>query len=194
MNLNKNQRRFFIEAVNHFGDESIDVRLKDLTEFASENDLIVPTSALKNICQEDSLVRGHYNLQLTGIKPSENEPVKMKSFNSSDDVIVDSSSFVEPPAPKRNLKTVDPYKVEKGQKPITFKRPIYVVSDGEGNVRGVHETPKGAFERRKRVFQDHGLMEYEDFLTRMKYVGGAVIPSASTTSLHCLIEIVEIES
>lgn len=194
MNLNKNQRKFFIEAVNHFGEGSTDVRLKDLNDFAKERDLIVPTSALKKHCQDEGQVRGHYNLQLTGIKPTVKEPEPMKTFGSKENVIVESSAFVEPPVPSSaKRKMVKAYVPDKGQKEKTFKRPIYVVSNGDGNVVGTHETPKGAFERRKQVFHDHGLMEYEDFITRMKYVGGAIIPSATTTSLHCLIEIMEIE-
>lgn len=195
MNLNKNQRKFFIEAVNHFGEQSIDVRLKDLSDFAKKNDLIIPTSALKNYCQDEGLVRGHYNLQLTGIKPTVTEPVEMKSFSTTEDVIVETSAFVEPThAPiTKKLKDVPLYIVEKGQKKKTFNRPMYVVSDGEGNVIGIHETLKGAFEKRKRAFHDHGLMSYEDFLNRMQYVGGAIIPSSTSSSLSCLIEILEIE-
>ena len=189
--------KFFIAAINHYGDKSGDVRLKNLNEFAKKNDLIVPTSALKNYCVDDNMVRGHYNLLLTGIEPEEiNEVVPDTEFREEEEdeevVIIDTPAFVEPPMKKRKG-NIKPFKPEPGQKEKTWIRPIYVVSDGEGNVRGTHETPKGAFEKRFRVFHDHGLMDYNDFLNRMKYTGAAIIPSGTASSLHCLIEMMEIE-
>jgi len=213
MKLNKNQVKFFIAAINHFGENSKDVRLKDLHIFANENDLIVPTSALKTYCQEESLVRGHYNLLLTGITPDSPpvsplpesidpheeeefddgvEPEEVPVQRKTESVILDTPAFVDPnPIPKRVKE--GHYKPEPGQKKKEWKNPVYVVSDGEGDVVGVHYSASTAWERRRRVFRDHGLMDYDDYLVRMDYVGAALIQSAVSSSLFCLIEIKELE-
>jgi hypothetical protein len=195
MKLNKNQTKFFISAINHFGLASDDVRLKDLTEFAEENDLIVPTSALKRYCQDDDLVRGHYNLLLTGISPSEPEveyePTPLKQFSNREEVIIDSSSYAEP-APIVKRKKVSHYEIEKGQKPLIFRNPVYVVSNNESDVIAVHKTVKGAFNKRYQALHDDGLMDYSDFEVRLQYVGGAIIPS-SNSQLTCTVEVKEVE-
>lgn len=195
--LNKNQKKFFISAIKHFGERSNDVRLKELKEYADENNVILPTSALKRHCQEDHLVRGHYNLLLTKLKPEpepEITPTILREFSNREDVIVDSSAFAEPiglPTLKRSM--VKPYIIEKGQQKVVFRNPVFVVSNGDGQVIGVHQSMKSAWKRRIRAFHDEGLMLYEDFETRMNYVGGAIIPSAVSSHLSCLIEIKELE-
>ncbi len=93
MKLNKNQLKFFIEAVQHFGDESNNIRLKDINKFAIENNLIVPTSALKSYCHEQNQKRGYYNLLLSGVEY--NPPPKLKDFKSSSNVIIDVPFFVK---------------------------------------------------------------------------------------------------
>ncbi len=96
MNLNKNQKKFFDKAVSHFGDDSNNVRLKDINEFSKRFDLIVPTSALKKYCQEEGQTRGYYNLTLVGIEPKHVEkPDYMKQFKGSSDIIIDSSVFTK---------------------------------------------------------------------------------------------------
>lgn len=190
--LNKNQRRFFVAAINHYGDASNDVRLKDLRTFAEENDLIVPISALKEYCQEEDLVRGHYNLLLTGIEPPEPEPEPkpMGEFRTTEDVIVDTSAYAEPPAPKR--RSIKKFKPEKGQNPLKWRNPVYVITNHEGSVIAVTDSPTKAYEKRWLAFRDNGLMDYEDFAERMKYVGAAIIPSANS-QLTCVVEMKEVE-
>lgn len=199
LNLNKNQRKFFIEAIAHFGDNSNDVRLKDLKEFADNNDLIVPVSALKNHCQEEDGVRGHYNLLLSGITPLEPEPKPdtnprpMGVFRTTEDVIMDTSSYADGPPPKVKKHAPKKFVPEKNQKPLKWKNPVYVVSNMEGAVISVHHSPHTAFEKRLQVLHDNGLMSYDDYEARLKYIGGAIIES-NNSQLTCLIEIKEVES
>ncbi len=200
MKLNKNQKRFFEQAIAHFKDKADDVRLKDLTKFAEDNGLIVPTSALKNYCIRKNTIRGHYDLTLTGI--SYTQPIESSGTEKIEEseeqvtpheehsVIVETSSFVEPAHPQKPKQ--GHYKPEPHQKKKVWKNPVYVVSNGSGDVIGVHYNLKDAFKRRYRAFSDWGTMDYEDFIVRMEYVG-AVIINSSNSQLTCLIETHELE-
>lgn len=196
MALNKNQTKFFIAAVNYFGIYANDVRLKDINEFASANDLIVPTSALKSLCQDEGTTRGHYNLLLAGFEPNETPPEEEpeETFHKEEEssVIIDTPAFVKPPTPKKP-KVVEVYTPEPGQKKKEWKNPVYVVANQDGDVVGIHETLQGAFKRRMNVLHDNGMMSFDEFKKRMEYVGGAIITSSNASSIHCLIEIKEIE-
>jgi hypothetical protein len=116
--LNKNQTKFFEEAINHFGEKSVDVRYKELTDFAEKKDLIVPVSALKLFCQGS--VRGHYNLTLSGVSgvvvanPSNNfvysdDDVDKDGVILSTSVFADQSSHrpLEPKLPKNFYVVLD---------------------------------------------------------------------------------------
>ena len=96
-NLNKNQKKFITYALNHFGDESDNIRLKDLNSFAKDNDLILPTSFLKNHCRKNQQTRGYYDLTLAGIKPKIKSKVEesLLEFKSSENVILDTSAFIK---------------------------------------------------------------------------------------------------
>lgn len=174
MKLNKNQKKFFHVAVNYFGDKSNDVRFKDLKSFAEEHDLIIPTSALKNYCQEEDQVRGHYNLTLTGFTPDP-LPDPEPEFEEKDAIIVNTSAFVEPVARKKS-KRFNP----KGMKPKKLHHPIYIISY-EGDVVSVHETPEGAFKSGvKYILHDHGDRTMSDAILEMRYRGAAVVQSSNS--------------
>lgn len=136
--FNKNQTKFFEEAIKYFGEGSKDVRYKDLVDFAAKNDLIVPVSALKLFCQREELVRGHYDLTLSGIVVENVKPTPQRSFVNTDDddedgnsVIIESSVFA---AGSSNQK-VDP------KLPKTF----YVVLDDDLIPTSLHKTINGAY-------------------------------------------------
>ena len=97
--LNKNQRRFFEKAINYFGEKSKNLRLKEINKFAKTYNLIVPTSALKKYCHNDSLKRGFYNLTLIGISLPETPSKQIQEnpsqeFNSQN-IILDISTFAK---------------------------------------------------------------------------------------------------
>ena len=194
MKLNKNQRRFFEEAVKHFKEKSVDVRLKDIGIFAEKEGLIVPTSALKNYCQEDGQIRGHYNLTLTGIEYTEPEPEYdhtpdiVKKFNIETDVIEDTSAFVD--APKKKKKA-EKFSI-KGLKPLHVIDPVYVVCDTENCIISINRSPEGAFQSGLRnVLHDHGNRSESDVVTELRYKKVAVVDSINSW-LYFNIQVIEV--
>jgi hypothetical protein len=147
--LNKNQRKFFSSAVSHFGAKSIDVRLIDLRKFAEENDLIIPTSALKKYCHRKDQLRGHYDLTLTGYEIPPPPPLKetIKGFTLDDEIIKEMSVFAssnDDSKPKTNKKPKYIYS--------RCKNPVYLLVDGEDVTISVHKTAKGAYDNINILF------------------------------------------
>lgn len=176
MKLNKNQRKFFHVAVNYFQDNATDVRFKDLKAFAEESNLIIPTSALKNYCQEEGQVRGHYNLLLTGFKPepiSEPEP----EFKETEGMIVETPAFVDPVIKKKKTRTVFDIM---DLKPLKWHNPIYLSIADNGDVVSINKTLKGAFDAKEHILHDHGNREWKDFEQEIRYRGRAMIDSINS--------------
>jgi hypothetical protein len=149
--LNKNQRKFFEEAIRHFNDKANDVLRKELVEFANDQGLILPTSALKKICTTD--IRGHYDLTKTGIV-AENiidempvEPKKEelpKSFKSSPDVIIDTPVYAEQKEPI--IENKRPTKAPVSTKPVNQKKDmVYCLFDDDMQLISVHKSISGAY-------------------------------------------------
>lgn len=185
--LNKNQKKFFEEAMNYFGDKSNDVRLKDINAFATEFDLIVPTSALKHHCQEDGQIRGHYNLFLSGIKPLQKEPKPMKEFKSSSNVIIDTPAFVDD-APKKQRKRFNP----SGMQRMRFINPIYVVTNSNGTIISIRKRITDAFEDRIFSLHDQGNKLIDEVKEELDYIGSSRINS-NNSQLWCDIVIYELK-
>lgn len=151
--LNKNQTKFFEEAIKHFGEGSSDVRYKDLTDFAEKNDLIVPVSALKLFCQGS--VRGHYNLLLSGVVESASPSKNSSPMNFVDDdsggsegVIISSSIFGSGGS---SSKVVEP----------RLPKCFYVVLDNELIPVSVHKSINGAHQKCSNILKDKGVSPLE---------------------------------
>jgi hypothetical protein len=173
MKFNKNQRKFFEEAIRHFRERANDVLRKELVKFADENDLILPTSALKKYCATD--IRGHYDLTKTGIvvendidseadsgvdrkdeREGEKEGKKEglpDAFRSSPDVIVDTPVYAEPePASigvlvekeRPNKAPVQPRSVNKDG--------VYCLFDNDMHLMTIHKSFSGAYDYCKKFF------------------------------------------
>ena len=185
--LNKNQKKFFDEAVKHFKERSTDVRLKDLNEFADEFDLIIPTSALKNYCQEEGQTRGHYNLTLTGIEyiPEVVIKAELHEFKEAETIIIDTPAFADAPTIKKDRVVFDP----KGMKhPLRVNDPVHIVSNMDGHIKGVYRDPEKAYdEGRIIVLHDNGNRDRDNVLLELKYTGRSLINSSNST-LWCVIE------
>lgn len=188
--LNKNQKKFFESAVAHFGKGSIDVRLKDINEFAEKNDLIVPTSALKQYCQEDDQTRGHYNITLSGIKykPEYNiVPPTMEDMKADEGLIMDTPSFVEQPQKKKH-KRFNP----EGMKRIRVVNPVYVVSNTNGTIISVRRTITDAYDDRVLSLHDQGTKGINEVHEELDYKGETRIQSGNS-QLWCDIVMMELE-
>ena len=92
--LNKNQKEFFENAIKFFGKKSNSVRYKDLSEFTEKNSLILPTTILKTICQEEGS-RGKYNLLLSGVSPKKeaSSSYNTDDFKNEESIILEKSVF-----------------------------------------------------------------------------------------------------
>jgi hypothetical protein len=157
MKLNKNQRKFFEEALRHFGERAGDVLRRELVEFANENGLILPTSALRKYCQTET--RGHYDLTKTGLtvetviedEAKDNENPKKEgsrlpdSFRSSPDVIVDTPVYAESePAPKLPTRK-RPDKAPVKTYPPSEKDSVFILFDEEMQYISAHKTVESAY-------------------------------------------------
>lgn len=203
--LNKNQRRFFEMAIGHFEGESIDVRLKDIQDFADANELIVPTTALKKHCVEETSVRGHYNLTLVGISPIISESGESYDMDDDDEdgysediedeeqsVVLETSAFAPPVKPKKKVVKNPPVSKEEKKIKLKWKNPIYVVMNDAHSPIGVHRSLQGAYDRRWRSFHDHGINSFDDFKEQLDYRGFAVLES-NCSQLECYIQVMEFE-
>ncbi len=190
--LNKNQRKFFIRAVEHFGEDSTDVRLKDLNDFADNAGLIVPTSALKNFCHEEGQVRGHYNLTMSGIKPTviKNSDLdySVGMFNIQEDVIIDTPAFVDDAPKKEEVRFIP----KKGDVPIQFNNPVYVVQNSNSTPIAVCQDPKAAYESRILSLHDQGTKGYNEVKDELDYRGRSRIGS-NNSQLWCEITVMELK-
>ena len=186
--LNKNQKLFFSSAVEEFGLGSTDVRLKDLRDFSIDKGLIVPTTALKKYCQRDDLLRGHYDLTLTGYEP---EPPKadvpLKKFED-DNPILEMSVFGSPQP------VVEEKKVKKKRvKKLIYRNPIYLILEYDGGFISAHKSPKSAYKKiLSNVLHDHGKSKVKDVIEDLDYEGYSTIESGNS-GLHCFIQKVELE-
>lgn len=177
MKLNKNQRKFFHVAVNHFGEKATDVRFKDLKSFAEEMDLIIPISALKKYCQDDGQVRGHYNLTLTGFKPEKVEVPEPEFEIEDTPVITEVSSFVPEVVKKKKSQKFD----KEGKKPIDTQEPVFIVINPDFHIVSVHETPQGAFDSGVRsVLHDEGDRNADNVTLELLYTGISCINSTNS--------------
>lgn len=186
--LNKNQKKFFEEAIKHFKEGSNDVRLKDINDFATENDLIVPTSALKHHCQEEGQVRGYYNLFLSGIEYVEvfvESPV-LKEFTSTESVIIESPAFVE--SGKSKYKPFS----KKGKTRLNFRSPVYLVINTDGAVLAVRKKIEDAYKDRIMSIHDQGTKDYNIVKDELEYMGSSRIQS-NNSQLWCDIIVIELK-
>lgn len=187
--LNKNQRKFFEEAIKYFKEGSDDVRLKDISEFATENDLIVPTSALKQHCHDEDQVRGHYNLFLSGIEYEEvhEEVPVLKDFPSADSVILDAPAFVET-STKKQPKRFNPT----GMQRLVFRNPVYLVINTNDTVISVRKLMEDAYKDRILSFHDQGTKSINEVREELEYKGCSRIPS-NNSQLWCDIVVIELK-
>ena len=194
MKLNKNQRRFFEEAISYFPDPS-DVRLKELNSFASERGLIVPTTALKKYCKGD--VRGHYDLTKTGLMSD-------KSDNENTDIIEDYKMMTEVLNTDTNSVIVDKssYSKDTRRKPVTFSPSegmnkisytdyVYVITDPDGFLF-VSRDLKKVYKKIEYLFHDHSNTTYDTLKDKLDYIGYAMVKS-SNALMRCEIYKKEIE-
>jgi len=147
--LNKNQRKFFEDALGFFKDSSNSVRLKDIREFAENNNLIIPTSALKSYCSTDK--RGVYDLTKIGISVPD---ISVKPDNEDENIHNEiSGEIMEMPAymySSVETKSYIPNNV------------VYVITFGDMILCAVN-TIKSAWDYRVRVLHDHGKGTFEEF-------------------------------
>ena len=177
MKLNKNQRKFFHVAVNFFGENATDVRFKDLKAFSEEHDLIIPTSALKNYCQEDGQVRGHYNLTLTGFEPEEIEVPEPEFEAEEIEIITEVSAFVPEMVKKKKSQIFN----KEGKDPINTQEPVFIVTNPDSHIVSVHETPQGAFDSGlMSVLHDEGDRNAENVTLELIYTGVSCINSINS--------------
>ena len=180
--LNKNQRRFFEESIRYFGDRSDNVRLKDINEFATEFDLIVPTSVLKKYCQQKGQTRGYYNILLSGVEPALKEQHQiMPDFLDESTMIEESSSFVEPVS-KLCRKRFDP----KNMVPIKFSNPVYILVSSDNDIISVYKRLETAYNDRILILHDSGDKLLEDVKNESLYLGESVIKS-NNSQIWCVI-------
>jgi hypothetical protein len=194
--LNKNQRKFFEEAIHFFGEASRDIRLKKLNEFASDRGLIVPTSALKRYCQSGDLVRGHYDLTLVGIEPPEKNESNIgmneeKAFETIEKPIIkDVSTFAKTSfSGKKTVRHFDTH----GKTPKKWKNPVYLLLDSNYDVVSAHFTACGAYKKIWNVLHSYGDIQEDDAINEVEYTGKCIINS-NNSAVWCVIITMEIEN
>lgn len=189
--MNKNQRKFFEEAISYFANPS-DVRLKDLNAFASDKGLIVPTTVLKKYCKGD--VRGHYDLTKTGLMSGKKEDdiiedykVMMDTLETTNNlVIIDKSSYSK--KIKREPLTFSP---SKGMKKKMYDDYVYVITDSDGFLY-VSRDLKKVYRKIEYLFHDHGNISYDVLKNKLDYTGYALVRSINSI-LKCKIYKKEID-
>ena len=181
--LNKNQRKFFVEAVEHFGERSYSIKFKELKKFAEDNDLILPVSALKDYCKAEK--RGWYNIVTAGIEPAEEvekeiieDSQEPEEFEKKENIIIDVPVFVDKPKNRKKMKV----KFDTaGKKPIYMLDPVYVVLDYNDDPISIHEKPGTAFQSgTKRLLHDNSNREEIDVVLELQYTGTAYIDSINS--------------
>lgn len=171
-NLNKNQRKFFESAIEHFGVGSDSVKYKELKDYAINKGLILPTSALKRYC---ATKRGYYNLFEIGIKPIKEEPKKpLKDFKGGS-IIKEKSVFAGGGTKKPDLNTK-----------------VYLVVDSTHKTWFVHRTIAGAYNSRKHILHDNGVEDIEYVIEQVENDIGAIINS-NNSNLWCYIRKVDLK-
>ena len=187
MKLNKNQRKFFEEALKYFGNRSSELRLKQLNKFAEEKNLILPTSALKQ-CKGDK--RGVYDITKCGIV-IEDEDCHSDNLREKSDyqpnIILESSVF-SGDSKTRVKKT---FTIKAGQKPIRFYDPVYIL-EYEHEIIGVSRDLKKIYDKIYFIFHDKGDTDFNTLQMELKYKGISLIRS-SNSYLKCIITCKDIE-
>lgn len=197
--LNKNQTKFFEEALNSFGKESINVKYKDLVEFAEKKDLIIPISALKTYCGKDT--RGYYDLTLVGVDVTINEEIdidvdyvldnteefevynedvhELSTPKETSNIIIESSSFAS--ETDTNITTI-PYR----------KKYVFVVMNTNEDPVKINETLVGAFKNRIAILHDQGNKKIGEVESDIKKKGFSTIKSANS-NVYCHISKMELD-
>ena len=199
--LNKNQRKFFEEALIHFGDRSTDVLRKELVEFSNEHDLIMPTSVLKKYCKGD--IRGHYDLTRVGITPTKpieeekEEAPTMGEFRSSPDVILDTPAFAGDTETVIGVTKSIKNKENIGGKypgaPYKTKKPLYVLITSEYETFSIHETIAGAYNNKMSLLHSGCDVTLDEAIETVMKKGHVVINSTNS-ALWCAIITMELKT
>jgi hypothetical protein len=186
--LNKNQQKFFEEAIKFYGEDSRDVRFKSLKEFADSNGLIIPVSALKNYCQEEGQIRGHYNLTLVGIEPSIKETEHPDFSDINESLIEEKSAYVSVPKKRTSKRTIN----VTGMKPIKWENPVYLLLNDDLTTISIHYTLRGAYDNKWTILHSSCDIEWDDVEKIVKYTGKCIINSTNS-SLWCAIIVMELK-
>jgi hypothetical protein len=195
--LNKNQRKFFECALDHFGNKSINIRLKSINEFADDNGLIVPTSILKKHCHEDTQKRGYYNLTLAGIKglsqkiPQKNSDIECIGAESdvihdTPDVIIETSSFVHNSGVMQNTKK----RIFNcaGKHLLRYNNAVYILINANFEIVSVHKTAKGAYDNKHIVLHSGCDIDFKEVEKELNYTGKCVIKSNNSNIWCCIFK------
>ena len=197
--LNKNQTKFFEEALNSFGKESTNVKYKDLVEFAEQKELIIPISALKAYCGKDT--RGYYDLTLVGINMDNYKQIDIDVdyvLDNTEEFEVYNEDVHELPIPKEKSNIIIDSSSFASESDIDIdttpqrKKYVFVVMNTNEDPIKINETLVGAFKNRIAILHDQGNKKIGEVESDIKKKGFSTIKSANS-NVYCHISKMELD-